>query len=819
LFKAGAIYADANLNTTNWDKGIKRVDSSSKSISGTLKTLAKVGFAAVAAGMTAAIYKANEYQKAFRNVSTLTDQTTGELQDMSLGLLRLDSSLGSTTELTRAMYDAISAGAKPGKQAFETVESAAKFAKAAMADNAASVRLLSATVNAYGSMVDKSGKKMYDSEKAANIFFKTIKLGVVTGEQLSATIGDSIPLFASMNIPVEQLASGLAAMTKQGVNSAEATTQLNAIVNAFLKPSTDLTKVLKEQGYESGQAFIQSQGLTGALDVLKTATESGKYETADLVKNIRGMKGVLALSGQGAEIYNDTLNEMADASGAVDTAFAKQEKTFATLKTELGKTAIIVGNIGKSFTDKIAGGAQSALEAINEFILGQKGLETFSNIAAKVGGAFQVIKEFATEVYDLFAENLNETITELKEEFDDLFSSSMDQGAVFDALSVAVNLLGAGFNIIVAVTKLVIKYWLNLISIGIDIAKTFKSVWDVITGKAEWGDVKDSLMQVKDGYVKLGKDLIDDTKNVIGEAKEQWNTLTKNAEDNSETFAEAWEKGSKNASDAVRNNYKAAVTGVKNNSDEILDIIENQNEKTNELNTIGAETSNEATKTGLDTNKTLWDEWKTYVENNLNTTLEKFRFWADQVISLVRETYSGLSNISNQFFTNERAKLENQYKNGEIGEKEYQKKLNDIKKKQFETQKAFNLTNILINVAGGVASAYNPYIPFVSEARAGIVVGMGIAQTSLVAQQQFVPEYAEGTDYHSGGMALVGEEGPELVNLPRGTSVIPNDITENMMAGKGIEININNPVVRQDSDINRIANAVSQVLGRQLQVA
>ncbi len=36
------------------------------------------------------------------------------------------------------------------------------------------------------------------------------------------------------------------------------------------------------------------------------------------------------------------------------------------------------------------------------------------------------------------------------------------------------------------------------------------------------------------------------------------------------------------------------------------------------------------------------------------------------------------------------------------------------------------------------------------------------------------PQYAEGTDYHPGGMAIVGERGPELVNLPRGSQVMSN---------------------------------------------
>jgi hypothetical protein len=41
--------------------------------------------------------------------------------------------------------------------------------------------------------------------------------------------------------------------------------------------------------------------------------------------------------------------------------------------------------------------------------------------------------------------------------------------------------------------------------------------------------------------------------------------------------------------------------------------------------------------------------------------------------------------------------------------------------------------------------------------------------------------FAGGTDFAPGGMALVGERGPELVNLPRGSQVIPN----HMLGGVG----------------------------------
>ena len=41
-------------------------------------------------------------------------------------------------------------------------------------------------------------------------------------------------------------------------------------------------------------------------------------------------------------------------------------------------------------------------------------------------------------------------------------------------------------------------------------------------------------------------------------------------------------------------------------------------------------------------------------------------------------------------------------------------------------------------------------------------------------------KYAAGTNYHPGGVALVGEQGPELVDLPRGTRVHTAAATRNL---------------------------------------
>jgi hypothetical protein len=57
------------------------------------------------------------------------------------------------------------------------------------------------------------------------------------------------------------------------------------------------------------------------------------------------------------------------------------------------------------------------------------------------------------------------------------------------------------------------------------------------------------------------------------------------------------------------------------------------------------------------------------------------------------------------------------------------------------------------------------------------------------AAKSAVSSFATGTRFAPGGMAMVGEAGPEFVNLPRGSQVINNAQSSSMNMG-GININI-----------------------------
>lgn len=72
-----------------------------------------------------------------------------------------------------------------------------------------------------------------------------------------------------------------------------------------------------------------------------------------------------------------------------------------------------------------------------------------------------------------------------------------------------------------------------------------------------------------------------------------------------------------------------------------------------------------------------------------------------------------------------------------------------------------------------------------------------------------IPRYARGTTFHPGGMALVGEEGPELVALPTGSRVYTASQSRGMMQGSvnnTYYVTIDAKSVKEFDDIVRIAN-------------
>ena len=115
-------------------------------------------------------------------------------------------------------------------------------------------------------------------------------------------------------------------------------------------------------------------------------------------------------------------------------------------------------------------------------------------------------------------------------------------------------------------------------------------------------------------------------------------------------------------------------------------------------------------------------------------------------------------------------------KNEELEEKKMQ-----TKQRQAKYDKALSVANIALNTAMALMELWvKPGWPTAIPMMA-VVSALGALQLATVLATP-LPKYAKGTDYHRGGLAIVGDGGrqevvlytPTLVNMPKGATVIPS---------------------------------------------
>jgi len=79
-----------------------------------------------------------------------------------------------------------------------------------------------------------------------------------------------------------------------------------------------------------------------------------------------------------------------------------------------------------------------------------------------------------------------------------------------------------------------------------------------------------------------------------------------------------------------------------------------------------------------------------------------------------------------------------------------------------------------------------------------------------------IPKFANGVTNFSGGLAMVGEQGAEMVRLPRGSDVVPN----NKLGGNTINLYISgNNVLDKNDVIEKIGDPIISILKRHFAVA
>lgn len=321
---------------------------SGKSLGSALvRTLTKVVAAAgIGKMLQSAFTGGTAFESAMAKVGTIADTAKVPLESLSSQVLQVsgDMHIGAN-EIAEAAYQAISAGQDTGN-AVAFAGQASMLATAGFTSSASAVDILTTALNAYGKGADEAGH-------VSDVLLTTQNLGKTSVDELAGSMGRVIPLAAAYNVSLENLSSGLAIMTANGIATAEASTYTKSMLNELGDTGSTVGKILKQQ---TGKSFAElnadGKSLGDVLQVLYDSVGGNATKFAGLWSSVEAGTGALSLASSGADKFNGVLQQMQADSGATQTAYDTMTDTMA-YKLDGVKTN--AQNLGTALFDAVSG--------------------------------------------------------------------------------------------------------------------------------------------------------------------------------------------------------------------------------------------------------------------------------------------------------------------------------------------------------------------------------------------------------------------------------------------------------------------------------
>lgn len=256
--------------------------------------------------LQAAFTEGSAFETEVAKVGTIADTTKVPIGELKEQITDLSGTMGiAAGDLAEATYQAISAGQDTG-DAVAFAGQAAKLAAAGFTSSSSAVDILTTALNAYGLGADKA-------THVSDVLLTTQNLGKTSVDELSASMGRVIPLAAAYKVNVENLSSGLAIMTANGIATAEATTYTKSMLNELGDTGSTVGKILQK---ETGQGFAElmdsGQSLGDVLQVLYDSVGGDATKFAALWSSVEAGTGALSLANSGAEKFNDVLGQIGE---------------------------------------------------------------------------------------------------------------------------------------------------------------------------------------------------------------------------------------------------------------------------------------------------------------------------------------------------------------------------------------------------------------------------------------------------------------------------------------------------------------------------
>lgn len=282
-------------------------------------TLTKSVSVPIVGAFTAAGGGAIKFSDGLAKIGTIADTSVKDMGAFHDELLDLSNATGiGAGELAEATYQAISASVDTA-DAVGFVAQAADLARAGFLETGEAVDVLTTVINSYGYSAEDAGK-------ISDMLVQTQNKGKTTVDQLAQSMGNIIPAAAALNVPFEQLNTSYAVMTRQGINTANATTYLDTMFRELADDGSTVSQILQEQtGQTFGQLMESGASLGDVLEILNESVDGDSEAFLNLWGQARAGRGALSIVNEGADAFNEELAEMENSTGNVSNALEALE--------------------------------------------------------------------------------------------------------------------------------------------------------------------------------------------------------------------------------------------------------------------------------------------------------------------------------------------------------------------------------------------------------------------------------------------------------------------------------------------------------------
>lgn len=325
-----SVTGNTKLDTSGFTQGV----SSMTVAAGTLiADLVKTASSQLTNLAQSAIRNGSVYETSLAKVGTIADLGKLSIQKLGSQITDMSNTMGiAATDIAEATYQAISAG-QDTANAVEFAGQAAKLATAGFTSTTSAVDILTTALNAYGLSADQA-------THVSDVLLTTQNLGKTSVDELSSSMGRGIPLAAAYNVSVENLSSGLAVMTANGIATAEATTYTKSMLNELGDTGSTVGKILQQQtGKSFAKLSADGKSLGDVLQILYDSVGGDSTAFAGLWSSVEAGTGALSLASGGADKFNGVLAQMVDSAGTTDTAYQTMTDTFQHSMESLQTTA------------------------------------------------------------------------------------------------------------------------------------------------------------------------------------------------------------------------------------------------------------------------------------------------------------------------------------------------------------------------------------------------------------------------------------------------------------------------------------------------